>query len=120
MQSGKLISILTILILLSGFIGFETIRKSDKYVIGIVTPTVIQIDLNGNKAVDNNETICISQVETLTSKLTVNQDELIKNLKISNTDAIKLGYLTDNFSEVFYRCKIPILILEACFCMIRY
>lgn len=99
MQSGKLISILTILILLSGFIGFETIRKSDKYVIGIVTPTVIQIDLNGNKAVDNNETICISQVETLTSKLTVNQDELIKNLKISNTDAIKLGYLTDNFSE---------------------
>ena len=99
MQFRNLISILTILVLLSGFIGFETIRKSEKYVIGIIYPDVIQVDLNGNKTFEQNEIICIPQVETLTSNLTRNQDKLIKNLQISNSDAIKFGYLTDNFSE---------------------
>ena len=99
MQFGKIISIFIILALLTGFTCFEVYRKSDKYVLDVVRPDIIQVDLNGNKIVDNGETICIPQIETFTSDLAKNQDKLAKNLNLSNKDAIKLGYLSDDFAE---------------------
>ena len=67
MQTGKIISILIILGIFAGFTGFEIYRKSDKSVLRIVSPTTIQVDLNGNKIFDIGETICIPNIETFTA-----------------------------------------------------
>lgn len=99
MQSSKIISIFIILALLTGFTCFQVYRKSDKYVLDVVRPDIIQVDLNGNKIVDNGETICIPQIETFTSDLSKNQDKLARSLNLANNDAIKLGYLSDDFAE---------------------
>ena len=99
MRHAKLISIFIILTILAVFTGFEILRKSERYVIGIERPDVIQIDMNGNKILDAGETVCIEQIETLTSDLTKNQSEIANKLGISDIDVIKLGYLTDNFAQ---------------------
>ena len=95
----KLISIFLIFALLSAFTIFQVRIKSEKYIISVERPDIIQVDLNGNKIVDNGETICIPEIETFTSDLTKDQHDLVAKLKISNEDAIKLGYLTDNFAQ---------------------
>lgn len=95
----KIISISIILLLFAGFVSFETLRKSDKAVLRIISANEIEIDLNGNKIYDTGETICIPDIKTFSSDLTKNNTELENNLKISHTDALKLGYLTDNFAE---------------------
>ena len=95
----KLISIFIILALLSAFTIFQVRVKSEKHVINVERPTIIQIDLNGNKIIDNGERICINDIETFTSDLSQNQHDLAKKFNISDTDAIKLGYVTDNFAK---------------------
>lgn len=99
MRSNKIISIFIIIGLFAAFASFEIIRKSDKAVLNIITPTVIEIDLNGNKIFDNGETVCISDIETFTANLNVNQSSLAEKLKISEEDTLKLGYLTDSFAD---------------------
>ena len=99
MQFNKILPIILILTLLTCFAVFETIRKSDRYVIGIEQPNIIQVDLNGNKIFDKGEEICIPQIETLTSNISKNQLELENKLHLTTTEGIKLGYLTDNFAE---------------------
>ena len=84
MRHAKLISIFIILTTLAVFIGFEILRKSERYVIGIERPDVIQIDMNGNKILDAGETVCIEQIETLTSDLTKNQSEIANKLGDNN------------------------------------
>ena len=99
MQTGKIISILIILGIFAGFTGFEIYRKSDKSVLRIVSPTTIQVDLNGNKIFDIGETICIPNIETFTADLSKNQTELAGKAGISLEESIKIGYLTDNFVD---------------------
>lgn len=99
MQSSKIFSIFLIIALFSGFSIFEYIRKSENSVLNIITPTEIEVDLNKNNSLDDGETICINNLQTFTSNLNKNQDELTKLKKISNVDAIKLGYLTDELAE---------------------
>lgn len=95
----RIVSILVILGIFAGFTGFEIYRKSDKAVLDIINPTTIEIDLNGNKIFDTGETICIPDIETFTSDLSKNQAELAKKFEISSEDALKIGYLTDTFSD---------------------
>ncbi len=99
MLTNRIVSVLVILGIFAGFTGFEIYRKSDKAVLNIITPTVIQVDLNGNKIFDTGETICIADVETFTSDLSKNQAELSGKAGISAHEAIKIGYLTDNFAD---------------------
>lgn len=99
MHFNKIISIFIITGIFAAFTGFEVIRKSDKAVLNIITPTVIEVDLNGNKIFDSGETVCIPSIETFTANLNINQKDLSEKLKISNENAIKLGYLTDSFAD---------------------
>lgn len=92
MQTNKVISSLIILALFGGFCAFELIQKSEKAVLKIVSPTVIEL---------KDEIICIPDVETFTSNISKNQTDLERKYKISQQDALKLGYLTDNFAENF-------------------
>lgn len=95
----RIISVLLIIAIFAGFTGFEIFRKSDKAVLNIINPTTVEIDLNSNKIVDSGETICIPNVETFTSDLAKNQTDLSEKLKISSEDSLKIGYLTDMFSD---------------------
>ena len=99
MRIKKFLSVIFIFLIFIAFSAFEIIRKSDKAVLNIVTPTTIEIDLNGNNTYDSGETICIPNIEAFTSNLSINQKELGNKLKINNEDAVKLGYLTDIFAE---------------------
>lgn len=92
MQTNKVISSLIILSLFGGFCAFELIQKSEKAVLKVVSPTVIEL---------KGETVCIPDVETFTANISQKQTDLEKKYKISQQDALKLGYLTDNFAENF-------------------
>lgn len=96
MQINKIISIILTLGLFCGFCTFELIRKSEKAVVKIITPAVIELE---------KEVICIPNVETFTADLNKNQTDFEKKYKISHEDAIKLGYLTDKFAEDFLSGK---------------
>ena len=99
MQSYKLISIIVILGIFITFCCLEFYRKSESLVLDIISPVMFNVDLNGNKRFDDGETVCIENIDALTSNLSANQSELINSLKISNDDGLKLGYLTDNFTD---------------------
>lgn len=96
MQINKIISIILTLGLFCGFCTFELIRKSEKAVVKIIAPAVIELE---------KEVICIPNVETFTADLNKNQTDFEKKYKISHEDAIKLGYLTDKFAEDFLSGK---------------
>lgn len=99
MQLSKISSIVLIIGTFIGFLGFEIYQKSEKKVIGIINPTQIEVDLNGNNILDDGEIICIPNLKAFTSDLSQSQPELEKLLGITHSDAIKLGYLTDIFVE---------------------
>ena len=101
----KIITIFIIISLFSGFSLFNHLRKSEKSVLNIITPTTIQVDLNNNKIPDNGETICIPEIETFSANLSINQTELSKKLNVSSEDSLKLGYLTDQFADNFLSDK---------------
>lgn len=99
MQLSKISSIVLIIGTFIGFLWFEIYQKSEKKVIGIINPTQIEVDLNGNNILDDGEIICIPNLKAFTSDLSQSQPELENLLSITHSDAIKLGYLTDIFVE---------------------
>lgn len=99
MQTNKIFAILSIIGIFIIFSIFDVFQKSDKVVLRIFTPTKIGVDLNSNKILEDDEIICIPNTETFTASLSELDDNLYKKIEISKTDAIKLGYITDNFAE---------------------
>ncbi len=88
-----------IILALTMFIAFEIYRHSEKVVLKVINPNVLQIDLNNNKTIDDGETICAANLETFTSNLLISQETLAKKYNLSIKDAISLGFLTDNYAE---------------------
>lgn len=72
-------------------------KSTDYQVIKIISPVQIVVDLNQNGVEDNNETITLTNVESFSVKPSVEQTKLAKRLKISEEDALALGFLTQNF-----------------------
>lgn len=69
------------------------ITKDNNTVINILEPNMLQIDLNNNSKIDDNETICVANIETFTTKY--------KN-KITDKsieDHLALGYLAQEFAN---------------------
>jgi len=97
----KKFSIIFIIIFLAAFITFEICRKAENTVLKVLRPNVLQIDLNNNNLIDDNETICVANLETFTSNLLISQEDLAKQHNLSIEDAIAMGYLTDNYAEKF-------------------
>ena len=99
MSQNKFVLIILIAAIFCTFTIFEIKRKSEVRVLNVLSADIIQVDLNSNKIADKGETICIEGVQAFTSDLSRNQEELAKTLQISNEDALKLGYLSDNFAQ---------------------
>lgn len=94
----NLLSILLVILLFIAFLIFDVRRKSYLSVLKVVNANEIQIDLNSNGRFDMGENICLGE-DVFTSNLTANQEDLIKKAGITFPDAIKIGYLTDNFAD---------------------
>ena len=78
------------------FSGYYLLFQNRPFVLNIISPNIIQVDLNGNHIPDKNETICVEDIETFTAKISTENEELAKRIGISNEYAIKIGYLTDS------------------------
>lgn len=81
------------------FVLYQTKKSVDFVVLKVKTPTQIIVDLNKNGIEDNNETIVLKNVKSFTTKQNAAQVGLALRLKISQEDAIGLGYLAQNFSK---------------------
>lgn len=95
----KKFTIIFIILMLAVFIALKIYRSSEKIVLKVVRPNVLQIDLNNNKIIDDNETFCVAGLETFTSNLLMAQENLAQQNKIELKDAIALGFLTDSYAE---------------------
>ena len=84
------------LILLFGiFCVFITINGKSKAVLDVITPTKIKIDTK-----DGNETICIENVEAFSLEPTEEFfNKYSKELSLSKSDIISLGYLTQEYAQ---------------------
>lgn len=80
-----------LIVLLFGIFAF-CIRRDTSVVLGIVTPTKLQIDLNNNNIIDDNETICIPDVVVFTADV----NNIVQGF--STVDSLSLGYLAEEFA----------------------
>lgn len=91
---------LILIIIFCIFSLFITINENYKYVLSIISPTQIVVDLNSNRIPENNETICANNIETFSIEPS---NEFIakyaKKFNISKTDIISLGYLANDFAQ---------------------
>lgn len=92
-------SIILLLGMFFAFLIYESQKSIDFVVLKIKTPIEIVVDLNRNGVEDNNETITLQNVQSFSTKQNKSQSELAKKMKISEEDAIGLGYLAQNFAK---------------------
>ena len=95
----KIVSISFIVLLLILFTVFEYYRNLDKLVLKVVEPAIINIDLNNNKIFDAGETVCLADINSFTSNLLSDKDELAKSMNLSKKEALSVGYFADEFAQ---------------------
>ena len=94
----KIAASIIILLLFCLFAVFDYTRRLEKTVLNFKEPAILEIDLNNNKIIDKDETICIPDTETFTSNLSSDKSVLAGKLNISKKDALAIGYLADEFA----------------------
>lgn len=81
------------------FLFYQTQKSTDFKVLRINSPTEIVVDINHNSVADRNEIITLSNVQSFSVKSNCAQAQLARRLKITNEDALKLGFLAENFAK---------------------
>lgn len=97
-MNKKLLTFLFVFITFCLFFAEEYFRLNSNVVLKILTPTMFQIDLNGNRKPDDNETICLPEVTSYTSNIKADVTELAFKNKLPEKDLIALGYLAEDFA----------------------
>lgn len=97
----KKFAIVFIILMLAAFSAFKIYRSAEKNVLKVVRADILQIDFNNNKLIDNNETVCIANLETFSANLQYPQEQLKNKLKLKQEEALSLGFLTDKYAEDF-------------------
>lgn len=95
----KKLSIIIILLTFFIFLFYQTRKSSDFEVLEIISPTQIIVDINKNNICDENETITLNDIQSFSTKSTSTQFKIAKDLKISQEDAIGIGFLAENFAK---------------------
>lgn len=93
---------LTTLILLIAMILFglfQILKEPAPLVLKVVTPTILEIDINGNGMLDDNETFCVADTETFTANLKYNSEKLANDTGLTFGQSLAIGYLTDDFAR---------------------
>lgn len=81
------------------FLLYETQKSNDFHVLKIDSPTEIVVDLNKNGICDKNEVITLKDIQSFSTKQSVAQAALARQIKITNEDALGLGFLAENFAK---------------------
>ena len=95
----KNFSILILILAFLTFLFYQTQKSADFQVLKVLSSTQIIVDLNNNGVEDENETITLKNIQSFLTKPNKEQSELAKKLKISQEDAIGLGFLAQNFAN---------------------
>lgn len=86
-----------IILIFLAFAWFQISISGKTPVIGVITPEIIQVDINNNHKVDDNETICAAGVKTFSANLQKLRQEDAKNAGLTFEQAAAIGYLSDEF-----------------------
>ncbi|MBQ8460248.1 hypothetical protein IJ541_09130 [bacterium] len=79
---------------------FTVINGKSKTVLSVITPTKILIDLDNSKTPDNNEAVCIQDVEAFSLEPSEEFfDKYSKKFNLTLNDMISLGYLAQEFAQ---------------------
>ena len=92
-------SIILLILTFFAFVFYQTQKSTDFKVLKINSPTKIIIDLNKNGVEDNNETITLDNIQSFSTKPSGAQAKLARQIKISDEDALGLGFLAENFAK---------------------
>lgn len=95
----KNFSIVILIISFLAFLIYEIPKNSDLNVLRIDSPDEIVIDINKNGVEDSNEIVKLEDIESFSTKPNKEQSQLAKKLKITQCDALGLGYLAQNFAK---------------------
>lgn len=95
----KKTSIIILLGMFFAFLFYQTQKSSDFQVLKINSPTQIVVDLNQNSVEDEDEIITLQNIQSFSTKPSDKQSKLAKQLKITNENAIGLGFLAQNFAK---------------------
>lgn len=101
----RYVTALSLLILFILFAVFIQYRQHTNTVIKIISPEVLQIDLNSNGTADDNEIICLPDIESFSLVLKDKSPEFAKNLNLSGADNISLNYAADEFANNLLSAK---------------
>ena len=91
--------VIILIALFGAFLGYEFSQDVSFEVLKILSPTEVVVDINNNGVEDDDEIFCLNDVQSFSTKLTGEQRELAKKIKISEEDAIGLGFLAQEFAK---------------------
>lgn len=92
-------SITLLILTFFAFLFYQTQKSNDFKVLQVTSPTEIVVDLNKNGVQDNDETITLQNVQSFSTKPSGAQAALARQIKISDEDALGLGFLAENFAK---------------------
>lgn len=95
----KKISIALILGMFFAFLLYETQKSNDFQVLKIDSPTEIVVDLNKDRVCNKNEAITLKNIQSFSTKQSGAQAQLARQIKITNEDALGLGFLAESFAK---------------------
>lgn len=78
----------------------------ESVVLKVFSPTLVAVDLNGDRNFDGDEIVCISGIRTFSDNLVDYDEELSKTLGVSEKDALALAYMTKDYSNFLLSNKV--------------
>lgn len=96
----RILTYLSIILSLSLFSIFNIIRGKAFNVVKIYTPTSIAVDFNHNGIAENNENVCIADIEAFSLDISDEfYNKYAKSLNLTRKDMMALGYLATDYSQ---------------------
>lgn len=102
----KLLTQLIFIAVLILFCLYRYFQNVESVVLKVFSPTLIALDLNGNRQFESDEIVCISGIETFSVNLSDYNEELAKMLKVSEKDALAMASLTKDYANYLLSNKI--------------
>lgn len=92
-------SVLILLLTFLAFVYYQLQKSNEFSVLEVISPTQIIVDLNNNEIKDNDETIILKNIESFSTKPSDAQAQIVRKLKITDEDAMGIGFLAQNFAN---------------------
>jgi len=93
------ISALFLLIFFLLFTCYQVLMHNKPLVLNVLTPTLLQVDLNRNNIIDEDENVCVAGINSFTANLKYISEDLETKLNLTYEKSIALGYLSDSYAS---------------------